>query len=336
MSFWSQSPGPFWSHWFTSLFCREQETGVLDMFVHKKPRVLFPPSGTHIVEFNDSHAKDIQILLSEHYQTFPRSRIFLTASRIQEGFLYDNWIGVGVYNGTKLIGCVISRDIGTISMEGNETPNVGYIDFFCVAAAWRKKGIASLLLQEIVIACGKQNRLVQVFQKEGLPLSPLPPLWQSRYIWRKKGIPGESSDYLGKEGIATRSHVSIFNYTSYVPFGGTLSSKPSQLTGDSEIYSFNYRGYIMSLCITDTFHRSVPEGWKIGEILWILPKDDVPLNIQKLAVETLVDSCKYDMVLMDKTIPHQKDGWESDSPYGLYAFNYNTAHFFSLKPYLVF
>ncbi len=93
----------------------------------------------------------------------------------------------------------------------------------------------------------------------------------------------------------------------------------------------------MILCITDTFHRSVPEGWKIGEIQWILPNGSVPREIQELAIEALVDTCKYEIVLMDATLPHQKDkGWQKDSAFGYYLFNYNPAHFFSLKPYFVF
>lgn len=337
MSFWSHSPGPFWSHWFSSLFlCKDQETGVLDTFVSKKPRLLKLPPGTRLVELTEYHAIDIQSLLSQHYQTFTRSKIVLTASRIRKGFLFDNWIGVGVFAGTSLIGCVISRDIGTIRVRGDDMPRVGYIDFFCVAELWRKKGIASLLLQEIVIVCANKKRFMQVFQKEGLPLSPLPPIWQSSYIWRKKGIRADATEHIEKEDIWTHSPVHSFNYTSSIPFD-SLGSKPSQLSGDSELYCFNYRGYTVHLCITDTFHRSVPEGWKIGEIQWCLPKDSVPLEIQQLAVEALVDTCKYEMVLMDKTIPHQKEkGWERDSPYGIYVFNYNPGHFFSLKPYLVF
>jgi GNAT superfamily N-acetyltransferase len=294
------------------------------------------PSGTRVQELTELNAKEIELLLKHHYQTFPRAKLFLSDTRIREGFMYDNWIGVGVYTGLKLIGCVISRELGTITVNGNDMPRVGLVDFFCVETSWRKKGLASLLLQEFVITCAKKKRCIHIFCKEGLPISPLPPIWQSQYIWRKRGLPDESSYSIGKEGIATRSYVRSFNYTSYVPHKGCISSTPSQLTGDSELYSFNYKGYTLNLCITDTFHRSVPEGWKIGEILWVLPKNETPRNVVELAVEALVDNCKFDIVLMDATIPHNKTkGWQKDSPYGYYIYNYNPAHFFSLKPYFV-
>lgn len=337
MSFWSVSPGPHWSHWFQSLFsCVTQDEGMLSNTVEKNPHTLQPPPGCRVQELTDLNAKDIEFLLRNHYQTFPRSKLFLSEKRIREGFLYDGWIGVGVFTGLKLIGCVLSRDLGTVTVNGNDLPRVGLVDFFCVDTSWRKRGIASLLLQEFVITCAKKKRLIHIFCKEGLPISPLPPIWQSHYIWRKRGLPEESANYIGKEGIATRSPVRSFNYVSYLPYKNAISSTPAQLTGDSELYSFNYRGFTMNLCITDTFHRSVPEGWRIGEVLWILPKDEVPVKIQELAVEALVDTCKYEIVLMDATIPHSKSKeWQKDSPYGYYIYNYNPAHFFSLKPYFV-
>lgn len=339
MSFWSLSPGPTWSHWFQSLFvCVEQDIGVLNGSIAKMPRLIKAPSGTQVQELTELNANDIETLLSQQYQTFPRSKIFLSSKRIREGFLHDSWIAVGVYTGLKLIGCVVSRNIGTLHVAQHEIPRVGYIDFFCVAESWRKKGIASFLLQEIVILTAKQNRLVHVFQKEGLPISPLPPVWQSQYIWRKRGLPEDSQGYIGKEEIITRSPVRSFNYTECFPYKdkGVIASVPKQLTGDSEIYSFNYKGYSINLCITDTFHRSVPEGWKIGEIAWILSKQQVPAVIQELAIEALVDTCHYEVVLMDASLPHQKTkGWQKDSPYGYYLFNYNPGQFFSLKPHFV-
>jgi GNAT superfamily N-acetyltransferase len=336
MSFWSHSPGPTWFHWFQSLFsCQEGDIGLCHPFLDKLPKHIHCPSGTRIQPLTELNATDIETLLQNHYQTFPRSKLYLSRQRISEGFLYDAWIGVGVYAGLKLIGCAISRSLGTLQIKENPVPNTGLVDFFCVETSWRKKGIASLLLQELVALTAKQKRFVHVFQKEGMPLSPIPPIWQSQYLWRKKTLPTSSADYLGKEGIQTRVHIKSFNYASAISYN-TLSSIPNQLSGDSELYSYNYKGYSMNLCVTNTFHRSVPEGWRIGEILWILPNGPVPLTIQEMAVEALVDMCGYEILLIDKTLPHQsKKGWQTDSPYGYYLFNYNPGHFFSFKPYFV-
>lgn len=337
MSFWSHSPGPFWSHWFSSLWsCATNDICVLDQHVDKKQKYLIPIPGTRVTELLPSHAIDVELLLSKHYQTFPRSRIFLKADRIRDGILYDGWIGVGVFAGAKLIGCAFSRSLGSLFLKGETMSNVGLVDFFCVETGWRKKGIASLLLQELVKLTAKNRRIVHIFMKDGLPFGPLPPIWQSQFLWRKRGLPDESKEYIGEEGVATRSQIRVFTYAQHLPYEGSIGTVPSQLSGDSKLYGFCYRGYNVSLCITDTFHRSVPEGYKIGEILWILPHGNVPKEIQELAVEALVDTCNYEIVLMDATIPHQKKkGWQKDSPYGYYIFNYNPGQFINLRPYLV-
>lgn len=337
MSFWSHSPGPFWSHFFSSLVsCCESDVGLLNPFLEKLPVTLSAPPGTRVQELSELNAVEIETLLHKHYQTFTKSKIVLPSKRIREGFLSDGWIGIGVFTGLKLIACCISRDLGTLQVKSNDVPRVGMVDFFCVETSWRKKGVASFLLQEFVRFCAKKKRLVHIFQKEGLPLSPLPPVWQSQYIWRKKGLRHSSEEYIGKEGIAIRSPVRNFSYASVLPYANCISSIPKQLTGDSELYSFNFKGFVVSLCLTNTFHCSVPEGFKIGEVSWILPHGSVPLPIQQMAVEALVDTCGYEVLLMDASIPHQTEkGWQKDAPYGYYLFNYNPGHFFSLKPYFV-
>lgn len=337
MSFWSHSPGPFWSHWFKSIIpCSDSETGLLNRTLDKAAKRLAPIPGTRVQELTELNAKEIETLLQNHYQTFPRSKLILSEKRIRDGFLYDGWMGVGVFTGLKLIGCAISRSLGTLHIHSEPILNAGLVDFFCVMESWRRKGIASYLLQELVQVTAKRKRLVHVFQKEGLPLSPIPPVWQSHYCWRKKGLPDESRVYLGNEGIATRTPIRTFTYTSALPSNGALASIPTQLSGDSQLYSFTYKGFTMNLCVTDTFHRSVPEGWRIGEISWILPHGPVPRSIQELAVEALVDNCDFEVLLLDASLPHQKTrGWKTDSPYGYYLFNYNPGQFFSLQPVFV-
>lgn len=330
MSFWSISPGPHWSNYFKSFFYCKDTKGILSTNLLTIPKVQIAPSGTTVRELTEHDSTAMEALLLRDYQTFPRSRIFLSAKRISEGFRFDSWIGVGVFVGKELIGCAVSRNLGSLQFR-TTVSKTGLVDFFCVAKLWRKRGLASLLLQELVIATAKKKRLVHLFQKEGLPLSPLPPIWQSQYIWRKKEKTNLGM-HLSKEAFSRHSQINTFDFVSSLQ--NAFVFVPEQLTGDSEFYSFNYKGNIVFLCITDTFHRSVPDGGRIGEILWCVPKDTVPQEIQEIAVETLADSCQYDIVLMDIAIPHKKK-WEKDSPYGYYIFNYNPGEFFTLHPSFV-
>ena len=112
MSFWSHSPGPSWLHFLKSLFvCGDSDVGMLNVFLDKLPKLIAPVPGTRVQELTELNAKDLEDLLHNHYQTFPRSKLILSEKRIREGFLYDGWIGVGVFIGLKLVGCCISRDL---------------------------------------------------------------------------------------------------------------------------------------------------------------------------------------------------------------------------------
>jgi GNAT superfamily N-acetyltransferase len=302
----------------------------------EKPRPLQLPSTLRFTILDSSHAEAIKTLLYDDYQTFPRSRISLSHERIHRGFQQDGWIGCGVFEGSALVGCCISRKLGILRIHLDEFTNCGLVDFFCVKQSWRSKGIASFLLQELVYLTAKLGRLIHIFQKEGIPLSPMPPMWQSSYLWRQKESPTGGKEYIRSQGIAPHHLVPYFEHTSNIPYQNTVVNIPSYLTGDSELFAFHYKGFTVFLCLTDTFHLSVPEGWRIGELSWIVPVGTVPLEIQEAAVETLVDSCTYEIILLDQTIPHRKTkSWKKDSPYGYYLFNYNPGTFFKMKPYLV-
>ena len=161
--------------------------------------------------------------------------------------------------------------------------------------------------------------------------------YTSQYIVRQKGLPGEGKDYFGKMGIGLHSLIQSYTHSDYLPLTKFVANLPYELSGDTELYSFSYRGHSVFLCMTNLHHRTVPEGHKIGELSWILPQTiEVPLSIQKLAVETCVDCSDYDYVLMDKTIPHDsKRPWKKDAQYSWYIYNYNPGGFFNVKPFFI-
>ena len=282
-------------------------------------------------------AEKIEGLLKNHYQTFPRSKIFLSAQRIREGILRHGWLGCGLLNDQdELIGCCFSRMLGTLQQNRSSYGAIGLVDFFCVAADWRKKGVASYLLQELVALTSIHQREIHIFQKEGFPLLSLPSLWQSSYMWRRKQGPSEGTNYLSKLGIEKGIYVSDFDYL-YSLGHEAFVCKNTMLSPNTDIYLFNYLGKKVYLAITDTFHRSVPEGQKIGEVLWCIPYSaNVPKGIQRLALETLVDNCTYDIVLADKTLYHSESKhWNKDTTYSYYVFNYKPLQFFRTKPYIL-
>lgn len=338
MSFWKHSPGPFWSDYFSSFFCSSPTHGILDKQIEKRRKYIQKPNGTVFRILGPKDAKLIETLLHDEYQTFPRSRICLSASRIQDGLKRDGWIACGLFTEDHLlIACCVSRPLGSLVENRQIQGPLGLVDFFCVARDWRKKGLASYLLQELVHLTALQKRTIHIFQKEGLPLSPLPPLWQGHYISRRATTPSESKNFLMRLPIQKSSFIPDFEYSHWIPNESSFIGKHDVLSEDTDIYLFNYLGKHLYIAITNTFHRSVPEGFKIGEILWCIPVGTQVLeSIQRLGIEAVADNSGYDIVLMDSSLPHSsKMGWQKDSPYGWYCFNYRPSHFRTMKPYIL-
>lgn len=343
MSFWKESPGPTWWDCIESLNpCVLPPYGICNQDIQYKSRVLTLPQGLHNIPLSIRHAEDIEKLLREHFTIYPRCRISLSKERIHQGFFLDGWIGVGVYTHDKrLIGCCISKPLGSIKFSNESIQSGGVIDYYCVHKDYRKQGVASFLLDEILVVTAQRGRLSHIFLKEGFPLWSLPPLYHGQYIARKKGSSSsitQAAEYFHKSGIATHTTITSFTHAEYLPLTKFAANLPKQLSGDSELFGFNYKGYNVYLCMTDIYHRTVPEGFRIGELSWILPQTiEVPISVQRLAVETCVENSKFDIVLMDSKIPHSpKKGWTKDSTYSWYIFNYTPGCFFKVKPFWIF
>lgn len=337
MSYWKDHVGPYWSHVFQTLNpFASGRPGILNADMTKWPATIQKPLPGEVFDCGPQHAHALAEFLKKEYIKFPKSQVMLTAERIRQGFQLDNWMGVGFRVKEDIIGCVIGRPLGTLLISYQEIPNADLVDFFCVAQAYRKKGLASFLLQEFTRVTAAAGRLVHVFQQEGGFFRALPPLYQGKYIWRKRGLPHEGASYLRKMDISERVPLGDMTHLKFIN-EDAVRNRPSHMTGDSEIYIFQYRYYTFYMCITNTFHWSKPEQWKMGEILWIqAAPGKIPQDIQRLAVETLVDHCNYDIVLMDSSYPYDpRKGWKKDSNYSWHITNFNPGRFFDVKPFLV-
>jgi len=340
MSFWNRTPGPTWWDCIESLNpCIQAPYGLCTSTLEQKERHISLSKAFSTVLLTYKHASDVETLLRNHFSIFARCRITLTKERIRQGFQKDNWIGVGVFTSDRqLIGCCISKPLGRMKFVHETLPQGGLVDYFCVHGEYRKLGIASYMLEELVYQTAKQERLVHIFLKEGFPLLSLPPVYIGRYIVRKKqqNFLGDSKDNIGSLGIGIHSPIQEYSHAEYLPLTKFVANLPYQLSGDSELFVFNYKGHVVFLCMTDIHHRTVPEGFRIGELAWMLPQTaEVPLSIQRLAVETCVDTSKFDIVLMDSSLPHESKRWQRDSSFSCYIFNYNPGGFFSMKPFWI-
>lgn len=339
MSFWKNNPGPTWWDCIESFNpCRPPSYGICQNF-WPQPRLKNPlPPGTSLVLLSSRHAHQLESFLRAHYSIYPRCRIALSKERIMFGFTRDKWIGVGIFTQDKsLIGCCISKPLGRMKFPHEVLPQGGLVDYFCVHSDYRKQGLAQILLEELVFLTANSERLVHVFCKEGFPLISLPPLYTSRYITRRKASPGNTKEFFESMGIGLHGRIESYTHADFLPLTKFAANLPYELNGDSELFGFQYKGHDVFLCMTDHHHRTAPEGFKVGELSWVLPKTvEVPLSIQRLAVETCVDCSKFDLIFMDKAIPHDpQKGWANDASFSWYLFNYNPGEFFSGKPFWI-
>lgn len=311
MPFWTNAPGPFWNHMLQSF----------NPFKTHIPRILNTDISSNIhfdsniILLNESHSDKIEDLLHNHYIIFPRSQCSLDLPTITQGFKDGGWIGVGYTtpNGYSLIGCVFSiplRSLNLTSYDGSPSQtieNAGLVDFFCIHTNHRKKGIGSKMLERLVHETALQKRLVHIFQKEGTPLYGLPPIWTSQYIWRNRN-----------RNISLQSSFLI-----------TLIESTSNI----DIYELKYQDTSIQVAIQNLYHISI-DGWSLGEVIWV--KNNIKNTLfQQYAIESIINTSRYDVILMDKSIPHLNNNnnvWKSDSTYGYYIFNYDPCHYMTLKP----
>jgi len=338
MSFWERSPGPFWRDYLQSMnpFVDAQSISILDTQIQNREKSLQLQDGFQCLILEGKHADIISSLLKKEYVVFPRALCLLSPETIYEGFTKEKWLGLGILNSTnELVASVISKPLGDLLFHQNtRVEKAGLVDFLCVATPYRKMKLSSFMLQELVALTAAKQRIVHIFQKEGLPLSPLPPLWTSQYIWRKRnkftlGVhhPGESLilcemtilDSLRQRDLAT------------------VQNRPESL-GSSTLWKYTDKGKSVLLCLTDLHHRSVPEGERLGEILWQMDlTDENTQELRQKATEILIDRSSFDIVLMDYTLPyHTHRNWQKDSSYSWYIFNCNPGTFLSMRPYWTF
>lgn len=340
MSFWKQSPGPSWWDCIESLNpCVQAPYGLCSNSLVQKKRIHMLSSEFVSTPLSVKHAGDLEIFLKHHFSVYTSCRITLSKERIRQGFQQDNWIGIGVFTSKReLVGCCISKPLGRMKFSHEVLSQGGIVDYFCVHTNYRRNGIASYMLEELVYLTAKQERVVHVFLKEGFPILSLPPLYTGRYVVRKKQrcLMEDGKEHIGSLGIGLHSHIQEYSHADYLPLKRFVANLPWQLSGDSELFAFNYKGHVVFLCMTDLHHRTVPQGFKVGELAWMLPQTaEVPLTIQRLAVETCVDMSKFDIVLMDSSLPHETNRWQKDATFSWYIFNYNPGGFFSMKPFFI-
>lgn len=317
MSFWRQSPGPHWSHSFKSLLGSTA-----------KPRVFektFPKPAFTYDLLTAQQASEIVIFLAEHYKIFPRSRISLDGNQLEKCITEKGWIGIGIREEKGLVGLVFLRPLGFLMSHEVSIDNEKgvLVDFFCVHSDWRKKGVGSKLLHAVVYEGSQRGYLMYFFIKEGIPIPSLPALRMSSYKWRPKHNPMP---------VNLKEYVKPM-LQPMIPRHEELWNVP-QLPHSATVYECSSPVFTppIYVCVTPMYHTSEGDRRTMGEILWVwFDKRKGSHSEQKISrvIETVADICPYDMIFLDKSIPHDENHWIPDATYSWYGFNFHPARFFS-------
>lgn len=313
-SFWKQSPGPHWSDYMKSLWTPVQHPSLF--------QASFPKPSFGKYEILDiSNTTEIIQLYTHNYSMFPKSRVCLTEELLETFLLHNGTIIIGIRQGVLLVGCIFLRHLGSL-LSGSNTlssePQAVLIDFFCVHRDHRKLGIGTKLLQATVYEGSQRGIQVYLFMKEGLPHLHCPPLRTSTYIWRPrtKPPPVNLNRFLRK--------------STQLPKGAELWNSP-RFSHHATVYECNAFKLPVYVAVTDMFHRSDAGGMSMGEIVWIwydTSKGSLEEQQLQRVIETVVDSCSFDLLFMDVSLPHDKSLWTTDVTYSWYAFNFHPKRFF--------
>lgn len=87
------------------------------------------------------------------------------------------------------------------------------------------------------------------------------------------------------------------------------------------------RGSRLGFGFQDLYHRSLPEGYRLGELV------EYPSGASAQEIEEAIDNSPFEIVCMDTRFPHiSEKGWKNDITYQWYCFNFHPGSFFSNKP----
>jgi GNAT superfamily N-acetyltransferase len=318
MSFWKQSPGPHWSHTFGGLFSQSDKPHIFKESFEK-------PSFPYSVLGKDN-IYDIHTLLTQHYTMYKRSKLSLTKEQISDFLDKEKCLAIGIYFNLGLVGVLFSRPLGFLMMGPTSIDNqqLGLIDFFCVNEKHRKKGVGSKLLHAMAYECKERGYVAHVFLKEGMPLTALPPMYSSHYIWRPRKVPVP---------------VNLSNFirsATELPRECPFWNAPNAVHHTKVYECFAFQPPVF-VGVTNLFHRSEPGGLTMGEVSWVWSKKQYGDEKLQRIVETIVDSFSgYDMIFMDSAIAHDSSIWTTDALFSYYCWNFHPGTFFNTRPALTF
>ncbi len=255
-----------------------------------------------VIHAQVQHVPAIIELWSRWFSQSSKARCFYPAQALERAMREKEWdVLLAVHVDGRILGTVVKRWLPRVKIQGVLWPRIGVVDFFCVLPAWRNKGVGRLLLTTA------HNELVE-------PLTPMLLLWEgfqwrqpavcSGFFWMRKREmqTGQVSKLVGED--ASRAWANCVK-------GGCVVSEGYRGVGlETSVWNVGDGAVV----IWDTFHRSIPEGYRICIVMAWTSEE---------AVDRFVEGGGHgwDVCLCARKVSEQ---WTLDSPFQWIGYNLQT------------
>jgi GNAT superfamily N-acetyltransferase len=187
---------------------------------------------------------------------------------------------LSVRSSTGYAGCIQYRYVGTY-----EAKQIHLVDCFCVAPAWKKKGVGTYLLRELHNYM--KEKPYAIFVKEGAPLW-IPHVYEGRYVYCE--TTNRPHPHVTRISMAAAYHF-MDSVQQCRPF--FMIRTPSE---NQQWLLYRNKGYMVLCCVQDT--RQTLYGKTMGWMTaWI--HVSVPQEILVDASDQFSAATSFDMIWMD-------------------------------------
>lgn len=315
-SFFATAPTLSWNTWIQRQIwnrTHSQEPTLLSTRFLEEPIVL--SSSFQLKRIQPSFAHSIGTFLQQYF--FPQAcPVSLQIPPLILQMYLETGMAVGVMiqdQSTKqIVGCVFSLFCGGI-LQTNEP--MGLITWLCVHPSYRKQGLTNSLLRGIYRVA--QPWKIHWWRNDGLFSSPIPPVWTSHRIIRKKGagaVMGSQSPTLRatKRPFHTIETQFISKWSIEHPTGIVLKSPqtvPIQLVECWELRQSPT--HVVWILCQPTFEVQRQDGGYWCEVLaWVV--EGFQSYEMTQMIEFCLESTPYDWFDAPSEMPHLEQNWKSN------------------------
>ena len=310
MSFWTNNPcSPSWSSFASAWW---NKTPLQLLCANPWAPTVKPIASLQLRKGRVEDARAIVEFWNRFYSTSASSKCFFPADVFCRRLLKGVWeVYVVVHpDSGELIGTITRRWIQSVQIGDAVLPRAGLVDYFCVHPAWRKKGVGNWLL----------TTLHHTGMRSPAPCPPHFFLWEGVNL----RIPSFCTGFFYNKRGAARGTLPTVSKDAFPAAWASIQAECSIRAGgvpnEEDISVYPVKGAYVA--IQNTFHRSIPDGARIGVIL-----GDPDASL----IETVLEEGGYGILL--HTSYHQ--GWSMDSPYQWVAYNLQLNTLFGQFPCLL-